>query len=167
MSLILLTLEDLAKIARKEGHEEAEIYEELSRQATRYQLKLDNSSLCLSVLGGKAADAISQAIAKCLKEKPEFKSESKRQVGKENESEFRRDMSVSPLNNLYPYQAPSMMNLAAQGYFPGFPQYGGPGGYYPQGYKSARVIRTVRVSGQGEHVCFVIVLFIKLKTVKK
>jgi hypothetical protein len=87
--------------------------------------------------GGKAADAISKAVAKCLKEKSEFKNESKREIRKDSESEVRRDdMSVSPLNNLYPYQTPNMMNLAAPGYFPGFPQYGGPGGYYPQGYKS-------------------------------
>lgn len=58
MSLILLTIEDLAKTAKKVSHEEADIYEELSRQGTRYQTKLDISSLCLSVLMCKAADAI-------------------------------------------------------------------------------------------------------------
>lgn len=61
MSLILLTVEDLVKVARKVSHEDAETFEELSRQATRYQAKLDISSLCLLVLGEKAADAISKA----------------------------------------------------------------------------------------------------------
>jgi hypothetical protein len=45
------------------------VYEELARQAIRHQTKVDVTSLCLSVLGGRAADAISKAISKCLKEK--------------------------------------------------------------------------------------------------
>lgn len=36
-----LAKEDLAKISRRVSHEDAETFEELSRQATRYQAKLD------------------------------------------------------------------------------------------------------------------------------
>lgn len=67
VSLILLTVEDLAKEARKVSHEDAETFEELSRQAIWYQAKLDISSLCLSVLGGNAADAISKAVENLFK----------------------------------------------------------------------------------------------------
>jgi hypothetical protein len=72
--LILLTLEELAKHSRKADAEDAEVYEELARQAIRHQAKVDVTSLCLSVLGGRAADAISKAISKCLKEKVESKN---------------------------------------------------------------------------------------------
>ena len=74
ISLILLTLEELAKHSRKADAEDAEVYEELARQAIRHQTKVDVTSLCLSVLGGRAADAISKAISKCLKEKVESKN---------------------------------------------------------------------------------------------
>jgi hypothetical protein len=72
--LILLTLRELAKHLRKADAEDAEVYEELARQAIRHQTKVDVTSLCLSVLGGRAADAISKAISKCLKEKVESKN---------------------------------------------------------------------------------------------
>ena len=74
ISLILLTLEELAKHSRKADAEDSEVYEELARQAIRHQTKVDVTSLCLSVLGGRAADAISKAISKCLKEKVESKN---------------------------------------------------------------------------------------------
>ena len=60
--LILLTLEELAKHARKADAEDAEVYEELARQAIKQQTKVDVTSLCLSLLGGRAADAISKAM---------------------------------------------------------------------------------------------------------
>ena len=85
ISLILLTLEELAKHSRKADAEDAEVYEDLARQAIRHQTKVDVTSLF--VLGGRAADAISKAISKCLKEnvpKPEN----------------------SPLHNLYPFMYP-------------------------------------------------------------
>ena len=74
ISLIHLTLEELAKHSRKADAEDAEVYEELARQAIRHQTKVDVTSLCLSVLGGRAADAISKAISKCLKEKVQSKN---------------------------------------------------------------------------------------------
>lgn len=133
MPLILLTLEGLAKTARKVSYEKEEIYEEL------YQTKLDISSLCLSVLVCKAAYAISKDGAKCLKEKSTFKNESKTDVKKEGESGFRRDdTSKSPLNNLYLYQVPSMMYPSAQGYCPGYTQFGGSGYFVNPGFRSGK-----------------------------
>lgn len=97
-ALILLTLDELSKAARKLNHEEADMFEELYRQANRYQSKLQISNLCWSVLGGKVADAISKAISKCLKDKPETKAESK------NEYVETQKRPESPLNGLYPCQ---------------------------------------------------------------
>ena len=127
-ALILLTLEELAKTARRGNHEEAEVFEELARQANRYQTKLDISNLCLQVLGGKAADAISKAITKCLKEKPESKPESKMS----NVDEQRRP--ESPLSNLYPYQPPMMYPFMSGGY----PHNGQNFGGYGQSYRGGR-----------------------------
>lgn len=76
-SLILLPIDELADTARKVNHKEADIFEELIKQAKRLQTKLDISNLCLSVLVGKDADAIGKAITKCMKEN---KSESKREL---------------------------------------------------------------------------------------
>lgn len=138
--LILLTVEDLTRVARQVSHEDAETFEELSRQATRYQAKLDISSLYLSVLGGKAADAVSKAVAKCFKEKNDVGNESKRDVKKERGSMFKRDeVPLSQLSNLYPYQTAGMMYSSAPGFLPGFPLFWGSGGYYYyQGYRSGR-----------------------------
>lgn len=63
-SLILLTLDELAKFSKKLDHDDADVYEELARQANRHYSKLDISSLCLSVLGGKAVDTTTKAISK-------------------------------------------------------------------------------------------------------
>ena len=52
----------------------------------------------MSVLGGKAADAVTKAVSKCLKEKqPNEKSKSK---NKKNDTAAKRE--ESPLANLYP-----------------------------------------------------------------
>ena len=82
----------------KLDHEEADMFEKLCRQANRYQTKLQISNLCLSVLGGKAADAISKAISKCLKDKYEANN------GSKNENLGVQKRPDSPLDNLYPYQ---------------------------------------------------------------
>lgn len=65
ISLILLTLDELARIS----HSEADTFEELARQAAMHYDKIDITSLCLSVLGGQASDAISKAMRKFMKEK--------------------------------------------------------------------------------------------------
>lgn len=90
VSLILLTVEDMAKVTRKVSHEDAETFEDLSRQATRYQAKLNISSLCLSVLGGKAADAISKAVS--LKENNDVGNESKIDVLRKREGVCLKEM---------------------------------------------------------------------------
>lgn len=120
MSLIFLTVEDMAKVTRKVSHEDAETFEDLSRQATRYQAKLNISSLFLSVLGGKAADAISKAVAKSLKENNDVGNESKIDVLGKREG-VRYEVPLSPLSNLYPYQTAGMMYPSAPGFFSSFP----------------------------------------------
>jgi exosome complex RNA-binding protein Rrp42 (RNase PH superfamily) len=56
--VILLTLRELAKHLRKADAEDAEVYEELARQAIRHQTKVDVTSLCLSVSASLTAYAI-------------------------------------------------------------------------------------------------------------
>lgn len=62
-------MEELAAKARSLGHEDAETFEELARQATRNQGRINIMSLALTVLGGKASDIITKALSKCMKEK--------------------------------------------------------------------------------------------------
>ena len=115
-SLILLTLEELAKTAWRVDHDETDVFEELARQASRHQDKLNISSLCLSVLGGKAADAITKAIAKCIKEKQsEEKPDCKPKPGPNQSGPKSED---SPLYNLYPpYQVPFMYGMQSAPFF--------------------------------------------------
>ena len=119
ISLILLTLEELAKHSRKADAEDAEVYEELARQAIRHQTKVDVTSLCLSVLGGRAADAISKAISKCLKEKVESKNGDKCSKPEKNVPKPEN----SPLHNLYPFMYPMGFQTPFASNFP-----------QPQGY---------------------------------
>lgn len=72
--LILVTLDELARTARRKGHSEASMYEELSRQANLNQEKIDIQSFCLNVLGGNASDIVGKALSKAIKIKPEMKS---------------------------------------------------------------------------------------------
>ena len=65
--LILLTLEELARVSRRQGHVDAELYEELARQAKVQQGQLDLAHFCLTTLSGKAGDVIIKALSKCLK----------------------------------------------------------------------------------------------------
>ena len=67
--LMLLSLDELAKKARRQNDEESETFEELARQAQRHQGNINISTLILNVLGGKASDLVEKAMAKCLKEK--------------------------------------------------------------------------------------------------
>lgn len=68
-------MEELATKARSLGHEDAETFEELARQATRNQGRINIMSLALTVLGGKASDIITKALSKCMKEKDQEKEE--------------------------------------------------------------------------------------------
>lgn len=62
--LILVTLDELARTARRKEHSEASMYEELSRQANLNQEKIDIQSFCLNVLGGNASDIVGKALSK-------------------------------------------------------------------------------------------------------
>ena len=135
--LILLTLDELTRAARRADDIEADLFEELARQANRHQEKINLSNLCLSVMGGKAADAISKAMVKCLKEGQDSKETTPPKSSKTREQ-------TSPMNNLYPQMFPApqygMMNLHGhmqppfQGHVPGFYNYQrGFGGYRGRG----------------------------------
>lgn len=67
-ALILLSLDELSRLARKVNHEDMDVYEELYRQCSRMQGKINMGNLCLTVLGGKGAGTVTKAINKCLKE---------------------------------------------------------------------------------------------------
>lgn len=66
--LILITLDELARLSRKLGDKDMEVYEELYRQCGRLQGKVNIANLCLTVLGGQGADLVSKAVNKCIKE---------------------------------------------------------------------------------------------------
>lgn len=91
--LILVTLDELARTARRKGHSEASMYEELSRQANLNQEKIDIQSFCLNVLGGNASDIVGKALSKAIKIKPEMKSTEMEKINFENQAH-------SPLLNL-------------------------------------------------------------------
>lgn len=91
---ILVTLDELARTARRKGHSEASMYEELSRQANLNQEKIDIQSFCLNVLGGNASDIVGKALSKAIKIKPEMKSTEVKKINIENQAQ-------SPLLNLY------------------------------------------------------------------
>ena len=71
-SLLLITLDELARVSRKVNHKDAEVHEELYRQCGRMQGKINLSNLCLTVLGGQGADIVSKAVNKCVKESKSF-----------------------------------------------------------------------------------------------
>lgn len=84
--LILVTLDELARTARRKGHSEASMYEELSRQANLNQEKIDIQSFCLNVLGGNASDIVGKALSKAIKIKPEMKSTEMEKINFENQA---------------------------------------------------------------------------------
>lgn len=67
--LVLLTLDELADKARLMNHKDADMYQELARQANMNQGKYNLPAFILNVLGGKASNLISKALSKSLKEK--------------------------------------------------------------------------------------------------
>lgn len=52
-ALILLSLDELSRLARKVNHEDMDVYEELYGQCSRMQGKINMGNLCLTVLGGE------------------------------------------------------------------------------------------------------------------
>ena len=116
-ALILLNLDHLARVARKQGHHDAEMFDELARQASHHQGRIDMANLVLSVLGGRASDAISKALAKCMKEKPEEQKQPMQGVVG----------MTSPLHNLYqpplqpamsPYGPQPIVQVQPHGFWP-------------------------------------------------
>ncbi|XP_052090318.1 uncharacterized protein LOC127726986 [Mytilus californianus] len=67
--LILLSLDELAKKARRQNDDDAETFDELARQAQKHQGSINVATLTLNVLGGKASDLVGKVMAKCPKEK--------------------------------------------------------------------------------------------------
>lgn len=132
-ALILLSLDELSRLARKVNHEDMDVYEELYRQCSRMQGKINMGNLCLTVLGGKGAGTVTKAINKCLKESGTS------EVKRDNTSckeDIQPPKQESVLANLYP---PMPM------YPMGFPQ---PYSYAPQ-YGGGYMYRSVRPQGQG------------------
>lgn len=118
-ALILLTLDELAKKAQAIDHEDADMFDELARQAARNQGKVNIVSLALNVLGGKASDLVSKALSKCMKE-----SDEKKETPPINKQEM-----TSPLSNIYPpfnqqaYMQPPFVPYAPMPYQFGYHNY--------------------------------------------
>jgi hypothetical protein len=134
-SLLLLLLDDLSRASASMGDDNYVMYDELARQARHNQGKVVLSSFALSVLGEGANDAVSKALAKCLKSKiPRIETDGD---GKE---ELKRKESKSPLEALYPPVnhgvMPPFQQQAGQ-----YPMYGAPTGYGYGGYRPYRSSR--------------------------
>lgn len=76
-ALILLALDELAKTAQAVKVEDADIFEELYRQASRNQGKINLVTLVLSVMGGKASDVVGKALVKSRKERRRLRNHQK------------------------------------------------------------------------------------------
>ena len=146
-SLILITLDELARLSRKLGDKDMEMYEELYRQCGRLQGKVNMANLCLTVLGGQGADIVSKAVNKCIKEGYNLgpKREGMKAKGEGEQDQGSRGLS-SPLAGLYPMYPPPLGFFNAPGYqqypfqpFSNFGLYGkqrpykGPGGMGKRG----------------------------------
>ncbi|XP_061169412.1 uncharacterized protein LOC133178716 [Saccostrea echinata] len=136
LPLILVCIEELARTARKSNYEEAAVFEELSRQANCNKDKLDIPSFCMTVLGGKATDVVSKALAKALK----VKSESGEGGCQEKVSETQHQ---SPLMNLSPHPHHAYWGFGQGNFAPPMYPYGGVAGY--SGYRKYQ-----RGSGRGQ-----------------
>lgn len=104
--LLLLALDELARKAKSVDHEDSDIFEELLREASRNQGKINIVTLSLNVLGGKASDLISKALSKCLKDSEQKSQDS--DLKQHNETQMRTGM-VSPLANIYGQMPQQMM----------------------------------------------------------
>ena len=120
-------------MSRRQGYADAELYEELARQAKVQQGQLLNlAHFCLTTLSGKAGDVITKALSKCLKKQKKTGKSINNPV-----SETDTRVPVSHLANLYPslpstgYQYPSHIPSAPYGFqypgqYPGMPMYQSP-----------------------------------------
>lgn len=66
--LLLLLLDELAPVAKRAGHSESTLFEELSRHSHLNEKSIDVSSFVLQVLGGRASDVISKALEKATRD---------------------------------------------------------------------------------------------------
>jgi hypothetical protein len=73
MPLIIAALDELACLSLENGHKEAKLYNEISRQAERFKDTIDIGTFCLSALGGGTSDKILQALTKSRKIKKKNK----------------------------------------------------------------------------------------------
>lgn len=138
-SLILITLDELARLSRKLGDKDMEMFEELYRQCGRLQGKVNIANLCLTVLGGQGADLVSKAVNKCIKEGCNLGSKGEGVKAKgEGEPDQGSRYSNSPLAGLYPmYSTPFFSAPGFQQYpfqpFHNFGAYGKPRAYKASG----------------------------------
>ncbi|CAC5408572.1 unnamed protein product [Mytilus coruscus] len=95
--LILLSLDELAKKARRQNDDDAETFDELARQAQKHQGSINVATLTLNVLGGKASDLVGKAMAKFLKEK-----EVEQKITGNKANHMEKMETTSPLANAYP-----------------------------------------------------------------
>lgn len=65
--LLLLLLDELQTIAKRSGHKDQGMYEELARNAQFHEKQIDVAAFILQVLGGKHNDIISKALEKAGK----------------------------------------------------------------------------------------------------
>ena len=130
--MILLTLEQLARVSPRPCHADAKLYDKLARQKKVKQGQLDLVHFHLMTLSGKAGDVITKALSKCLKKQ-------RKTDGKINNpvSETDTRVPVSHLANLYPplpsagYHYPIHISPASYGFqypgqYPGMPMYQSP-----------------------------------------
>lgn len=118
--LILVTLDKLARLSRKLGNKDMEVYEELYRQCGRLQGKV-NSEYCKFMSyssRGQGADLVSKVVNKCIKEGQNLGSKCK---GVKMRGEMEQDQdskgSRSPLAGLYPMYSSPLLGT------PGFQPY--------------------------------------------
>ena len=129
-ALLLLAIEDLARIARRKEHPDADTFEELARQAIKHQANINIASLALGVVGGKAVDVVVKVLNKCVKEKQIEKEIS---VQHENEEKKETNKEQSPMYNLYPpFPFHQMWQGPGYGYNNSYPRSRGRG-FRPKG----------------------------------
>ena len=106
--LVLLTLDELADTARKLDHADADLYQELARQANQNQGDFKVPNFILNVLGGKASDLISKALSKSLKEKVPEKKEDNLSKSAKDTASGQMQYPWTGQGFMWPYMQPGM-----------------------------------------------------------
>ena len=123
--LVLLTLDELADTARALDHEDADMYQDLARQANMNQGQFNIPTFILNVLGGKSSDLISKALTKSLKSKTPEKKEDSPAKAPQDTASGQLQYPWNQQGFIWPYWQPNMgympQNFAAgQGASPRF-----------------------------------------------